>query len=176
MSHRVFVAIPISDSLQERIVGWEKDVLKIPVRFLKGKDLHVTVLPPWYVDDIANPEKILKKEASKHGRFTVVFNKVSFGPNIYQPRLVWAEGTTTQNMIELHDGLSKAFHNSDEIRPYKLHLTLARFRMESFPTFPIKKLEEKILWSEDVDSIVMMESHLYREGASYEIVSRVLLR
>jgi 2'-5' RNA ligase len=176
MLHRVFVALPISDQLQKEIVGWEKNLPNMPVRYLKGRNLHVTLIPPWYTEDLNELEDLLKKEASRYGRFDIRFNEVSFGPNIYQPRLIWATGNASVDIIDLRDRLADIFAQRRGVERFRLHLTLARFQLTDFPTFPIKKLDERIDWSEGVNSIVIMESHLSREGADYEIIAKALLR
>lgn len=51
-----------------------------------------------------------------------------------------------------------------------MHLTLARFREEDFTNFPAKKLDEEVVWNETASSIVLMQSHLSRQGADYEIL------
>ena len=51
-----------------------------------------------------------------------------------------------------------------------MHVTIARFRQEEFSSFPIKKIDDKVSWQERIGSFVLMESHLSREGADYEIL------
>lgn len=172
---RIFIAIPISDNLQQKVINWEGDLTKIPMRFLRGKDLHVTLVPPWYVNDTKDAEDTFKKEVAKHGRFTIAFDEISFGPNIYQPQLIWAKGRAPKDLTDLCNDLFRGFGKNNN-RPFVLHLTLARFHPEDFSTFSIKKIGDKVAWVEEVNSIVMMESHLSKDGASYEIISKALLR
>ena len=58
---RIFVGIPISQELQGRILEWEdkhqepifknqtnsKNQISNPIRCVAGKNLHVTLAPPW---------------------------------------------------------------------------------------------------------------------------------
>lgn len=169
------MAIPISDRLQKEISAWEKNLPALPLRYLVGRNLHITLIPPWYVDDIGKCDGLVKK-TSRFGRFNIKFNTVSFGPNIYQPRLIWATGNAPPEIIGLRDALSDIFDQPKETRPFRLHLTIARFNPIDFPTFPIKKLKENVLWEEEVNSVVVMESHLSRQGADYEIIAKAPLR
>ena len=69
---RVFVAIQISRVLQKQIVHWENTVLANQtlsnnalhtIRFLKGKNLHVTLIPPWYETDLTPVVMNIKKSS-----------------------------------------------------------------------------------------------------------------
>jgi len=166
---RIFIAIPISHRLQEEILRWEKKYKKLPVRWLLGKNIHITLIPPWYEDNI---EAIIEKLKGIKGKpFNLEFNRVSYGPNLKQPRLIWAEGKAPKKIIYLKNELEKIFpeHKSD-YNNWLMHITIARFEPEMFSYFPIKTLNEKVLWRDNINSFVLMESHLSRSGADYEVL------
>lgn len=182
-SHRLFVAIPISEDLQNQAFNFRKNYKNLHVRWLSGKNLHITLVPPWYTQDIASVKEKLESLKGKISPFNVKFENISFGPNQSSPRLIWASGKTPPQIIELKT-LSekalgeknlgeKAFNRQPENRPFILHLTLARFRPEDFKNFPIKSLDERIDWVENINSIVLMESHLSQQGADYEILQTI---
>ena len=171
MKHRVFIAIPISEKLQKEILQWRRAKLArldSYVRWLAGKNLHLTLIPPWYVNnpkDATNLLDAIAYEKLVRG-FVMEFRRVAFGPlepPRGKPRLIWVEGPTPAPL--------KNF-DTRERRPFRLHLTLARFRPEDFSQFPIKKLNEPVSWREEVKEIVLMESHLSPQGADYEIIFR----
>lgn len=175
---RLFVAIPISENLKKEIINFQRKFSKLNVRWLYGKNLHITLIPPWYEENVENIKTALKKIKESKNKIVsikLLFEKVAFGPDPRAPRLIWAEGQTPQSIIILKKELEQILLKEPENRPFRLHMTLARFRQEDFPKFPIKELNEKISWEEDVASIVLMESHLSPRGADYEILDETIL-
>ena len=174
MARRIFVAIGISEQLQNEIMAWEDGYRSWPVRWLQGKNLHVTLIPPWYVEDTRTVTDALSVFAKEKpcAPFALHFTEVTFGPDPRRPRLIWASGETPPELSTFKSGIEQAFGQESERRDFKLHLTLARFREDDFPAFPITTLDEKVVWEESIESFVLMESHLSRSGAEYEILAR----
>lgn len=181
MKLRVFVSIAISEKLQNEIADWRLNFLgKNPgaffdLRWLADKNLHITLIPPWYEDEHA-VEKVkskMQQAISSVAPFEIEFNKVTYGPDQRRPRLIWGEGKAPQELLDLKSGLEKILDKKPERREFTLHLTLARFRPENFRYFSLKKLDEKILWRDTVRSIVLMESFLSPTGADYEVLAEV---
>lgn len=166
----------ISEALQSEIISWAEDFKPLPVRWLQGKNLHITLVPPWYEEKVEKISSVL--ESAIHGvakPFEISFSRVAYGPNPRSPRLIWAEGVTSQQLLALKDHVERVLGIKPEHRPFQLHLTLARFRPEDFSQFPIKHLNEKVSWKDTVQSVALVESHLSSEGADYEVISEVLL-
>ncbi|MBI2012847.1 MAG: RNA 2',3'-cyclic phosphodiesterase [Candidatus Colwellbacteria bacterium] len=176
MKHRVFVALPISEKLQQVILDWEKDFADLPVRWLAGKNLHITLVPPWYIEDqeLEKLEGILQGVAG-FGEFKISFRRVTFGPDPRRPRLIWAEGETPEGLLELYKKIHEVLGREEEKRPFQLHLTIARFQPENFSSFPIQRLDEKVDWRDKVDRVVLFESRLSREGADYKVITEATL-
>lgn len=178
--HRIFVAIPISPKLQKTVLNWQENYHQLHLRWLSGKNLHITLIPPWYEKNPASIIAKLQSIKNKISPFKVEFTKITFGPNPQRPRLIWASGQTLAQLVELQKELQKILHEAGlkillENRSFLLHLTLARFREEDFHNFPIKTLNENISWQEKISSIVLMQSHLSQSGADYEILKRIEL-
>jgi len=175
---RIFIAITISEKVQKEILSWERKYLSSQpvfakstagkIRWLTGKNLHITLIPPWYKSDIKNQISKIKNIQSQP--FEIKFTKVTYGPDPKRPRLIWAEGDAPKELIQLKDKLERVLQKEPEKRPYKLHLTIARFRPETFLSFSIKEISEDVVWQDEVNSFVLMGSHLSREGADYEII------
>jgi 2'-5' RNA ligase len=169
VKRRIFVAVALSQALQEQIIAWQERH-HLPVRWIKGKNLHITLVPPWYEEDLERVKESLGK-LCKHTPFSIALNTVEFGPP-RQPRLIWATGDTTKEMLELKEHVEAALGiHSDQ--KFKLHVTIARFRPEDFRKMPVKKLGEKVDWKEQINSIVLMESHLTSAGADYEVLEEI---
>lgn len=172
---RIFVAVPVSPALQEKVEIWRAKYERLPVRWLAGKNLHITLIPPWYAADVSNIASQLELVAGESKCFEIFFRRVVFGPEPHRPRLIWAEGETPPELISLKSKLEKILDKEPERRPFRLHLTLARFRPETFSSFPLKRLGENVSWVEMVDSFVLMEAHLSAAGADYEILAKYKL-
>lgn len=185
MKKRVFIAVGLSEAAQKEILEWERGLRYIPARWLVGKNLHITLIPPWYADEkeIEKIKDAIDGVGAGISPFAVEFKKVEFGPLprrselnpregglLHQPRLIWAEGAVPDELVKLKDSLEKALNQESEKRSFRLHLTLARFRPEDFEKFPVKKLNEKVLWRDEIKSFALMESRLSRSGADYEIL------
>jgi len=166
---RVFIAIPISQQLQSEVLNWvEQSSLKneSAIRWLSGKNLHITLVPPWETDRV--DEIVEKLLTIKHQSFSEHCTSISFGPNEKDPRLVWATGNASHFIQDLRLKIYKALNRQINSRSFNLHMTLGRFRPEAFSHFEIKTLHEKINWELNVSSFVLMQSHLYKTGAEYK--------
>ncbi|MBI4094831.1 MAG: RNA 2',3'-cyclic phosphodiesterase [Candidatus Liptonbacteria bacterium] len=172
MKRRVFVALGISHELAKVINAWKERYSRLPVRWLSSKNLHITIIPPWYEGNVRRLVETLQSLENHAKPFQIEFKKVSFGPSQRSPRLVWAKGDTPHRIVALRDGIAAALGIHPEPRPFTLHLTLARFRLEEFRSFPIQRLSQEVDWSDDVTSFRLMESHLSPGGADYTIVEQ----
>jgi 2'-5' RNA ligase len=176
MKKRIFVAVPISEELQEEILEWEKNYRRLPVRWIAGKNLHVTLIPPWESEEAEKVSMILKTLEGKIGEsFEIVFERVCYGPRKEEPRLIWAEGKAPKEIQDLKTRVENILGQRPDGRPFKLHLTLARFNSRDFVKFPIKNLDEEVFWRQEVKSFVLMESRLLPEGAEYEVLEEIKL-
>jgi 2'-5' RNA ligase len=175
MARRIFVALPISPALQNEILVWEQKFQNLPVRWVKGKNLHITLVPPWETDETDKIAKLLNGLKETIGKIDLKFDRVAFGPNLREPRLIWAEGNTPAPLVRLKSSLEVTLGREPDPRPFKLHLTLARFRSEHFQSFPTKTLNESVNWRDTATSFVLMESHLLPGGADYEIMEKISL-
>ncbi len=169
---RIFIAVPISGRLQAEIFEWEKKYEKLPVRWLSGKNIHITLVPPWYTDDVG---AVIDKLRSVKGEpFEIEFDKVSYGSDPKQPRLIWAGGKAPKEIIRLKDELEKIFPEyKSDYKDWLMHITIARFDPGTFSSFPVKRLDEEVLWRDSIGSFVLMESHLSHSGADYEILEEL---
>jgi RNA 2',3'-cyclic 3'-phosphodiesterase len=173
--HRIFIALIASRELQRAVALWREQHERLPVRWLTDKNLHVTIIPPWYATDAADAARELATIRGTVGPIEANFTRVDFGPSPREPRLIWTEGPTPRALGDLQRHVAAALDMPLEQRPLRLHLTLARFRPEDFASLPTQRLDERVLWHERFTSIALMESHLSRSGADYEVLSEVPL-
>lgn len=153
------------------MLRWEMQYTNLPVRWLTGKNLHVTLIPPWHTEDDTETRELLADASGTPATIPLAFNRVAFGPDPASPRLIWAEGETPSELVTLRDRIAETLTIAPERKLFRLHLTLARFREEAFGSFPIRKLNERVDWKDVARSFVLMESHLSPRGADYEILA-----
>jgi RNA 2',3'-cyclic 3'-phosphodiesterase len=168
---RIFIALPISPELKEKVKRCSSSYADFPVRWIASKNLHVTIIPPWQEQDIEPIKQKLNQITGQVPPFTLNFHQISLGPISKQPRLIWASGPTPPELMKLKQTLEAILELREEERPFKTHVTLARFRPQDFHHFPSKKLNETVDWQQTVNTIVLMESRLSPGGADYEVLA-----
>jgi len=173
LKKRVFIGIPVNEKIKEKISLWQKKFLKgLKVRPIKASNLHITLIPPWYVEDIKDMSKKLKKIAGRFHPFKVIFEKVEFGPKNQKPRLIWLYAETPRELTFVVDKLKEIF-NVEDSRPFLTHLTIARWNSKKIK---VKKRDfPKIFWKMTVDKIAIYESRLSSKGSDYKVIFEVNL-
>jgi 2'-5' RNA ligase len=172
---RIFVALQVSGALEKSALEWRKQYAALPVRWLGGKSLHVTIIPPWEESDVRNVTETLKTLEGTTGLFEMVFTRVTYGPKQREPRLIWAEGEAPDQIFALKHGIERVLMKSPETRPFRLHLMLARFAPEEFSKFSVQTIRDRIAWREPVVSFVLMESKLSPAGSEYTVLGEFRL-
>ena len=196
---RIFVGIPISEDLGKKIEEWSSGFArdlrqKEKFRFIKPKNLHITLVPPFDVSPSPQPfpargeggkgevptlaEIIKKLKGVSRGvePFKVRFDRVEFGPNKYQPRLIWASGEAPKGIQDLRLKIYEALGKKVDDRPYRLHCTLARFgKMQNVEFGMQNEIITSVDWKILVDHFVLYESKLFPQGAEYEILEEFKL-
>jgi len=186
MSKRIFFAFPLDDVLKNKLVGWQKQLKKkvdLPVHWIEPHNLHITLIPPWSVDDnqIDFLKGLLLPTISHVASFEVELTAIRFGPTARMPRLIWAEGQIPIVMQELKEELERILKNANvayylQRRPLQVHVTLARFRPEEFSSFPIQTLHEDVRFFGTVSSLVIMQSILGFSSTEYKVLHHYLFK
>lgn len=173
---RIFIAIGAGDELKREILKWQSshnDKLDERIRWIRLEDLHITLIPPWYEEDVEGVNTRLTDKI--HGRtpFKIKFDNISYGPDPKRPRLIWLSGKAPIEIRELKTEAESALGAKPEKKPFLLHLTIARFKEEYFSSFQTKEINESIAWTDTVKAIRVMESNLARSGATYEVLREI---
>jgi 2'-5' RNA ligase len=189
---RLFIAINLPQEVKGRIEKVVSD-LKISVnqrvnqhesaaeiRFLPKENWHLTLVFLGYQPDEAiSPILNSLKETVKNSLTPFIeFEKIILAPPNRPARMIWLvspkETSKTLGAIKtkLEDELVKnGVRFQRENREYNTHLTLVRFR---FPQGTLRRVMcENLKISFEAQSLDLMESHLKRSGAEYEILTRV---
>lgn len=168
---RLFVGIGVSEELEEAVAAWAHAHSEFPVRWVTESNLHITLVPPWE----GEPESALSQlqRVLLPAGIPLGFHTVSFGPSSHAPRLVWAEGDASPALTRLRSDALEAFDVVPTHTRFRLHLTLARFRPETWKRFPLRELCEQVEWRDEVRALRLYRSHLLPGGAEYEVLAEV---
>lgn len=172
---RIFIAIKISPEIQKKADDWKSGFAALPVRWIPRENLHITLIPPREEENVLEIIGKAEKIRGKIPPFAIKFQKITYGPDTNNPRLIWACGDAAESLIKLKKEIAGLLGEKKLIREFKSHLTLARFKPEDYFSFPIKKLNERVSWTEKVGSICFMESILKQEGAEYKVLKTIKL-
>ncbi|MFH0891065.1 MAG: RNA 2',3'-cyclic phosphodiesterase [Candidatus Liptonbacteria bacterium] len=172
MKKRLFLAIDMPAEIQAVVSEFFGAHENLRLRYLAGKNLHITLLPPWRDDDVGKIVSDIRKRIPTGREITINFDHVSFGPSTLAPRLIWAEGGAPRSLITLKEELEEVLGFKPEPSRFRMHLTLARFRPEEFAQFDVKELNERVDWQFKTKTFVLMESHLLPDSADYEVLQR----
>lgn len=170
-SMRIFVGIPASSDFRANTCLWQESRRDMPFRFVDERDLHLTIIPPWEVDDIEVEKKKIQQLAELSAcklHINRVFPNASRGGR----QTIWA--ISDEAPVELRVLRVKAhdvFNREIEIRPFSPHVTLARTGQDVI----FRKFEDSVNWEFPINRVALFISHLTPDGSWYEIAQEVKL-
>lgn len=172
---KIFLALKVPYELANEAYSWKEKHPNLPVSWISNKDLHITIIPPWQEENVDDAINKLNSIQEKTGLIRLVFDTVSFGPNRFSPRLVWATGEVPQKIFNLKKLLMDTFSKMGGKNDSFIHLTLGRFTPEDLARFPSNRLHEEIFWSFTADTLVLFETKIGEGGPEYEVVKEIKL-
>jgi 2'-5' RNA ligase len=183
--HRVFIAINLPEEIKKELGFYAEKWPELPARWTRKDNLHITVefLGDLTDEELADACQIAGEVAKRHTPFSLVLNKVLYGPpKKFPPRMVWVQGEKSEELAELKNELQEYLVEKIKFRPdekaISTHITLARISEWEFKKFDIDErpeIDEGIDLSFTVESIEVMESELTREGPRYTILESHIL-
>lgn len=173
---RVFVGVPVSDIVTETVKKWQ-DTHRVdyPVRWIEGENLHLTIVPPWDVEEDRKVTRVLGKISTGVEPFELEFHTIAYGPSGKKPRLIWVSADTPKEYTRLCKTVAQKLKRPRPDRDPKVHLTIARFHPNDIDLLPGRHLAEGVTWKTSVDRLVLYESHLLPTGAHYDRLYEVEL-
>ena len=168
---RIFVAIKASERIQDLAADFAARYDRLPVRWQSGDNLHYTLVPPWEDDYMGIGYTAAKLQAVSETLHPAEagLTSVGFGPEGETPRLIYAAGEVTPQLLDIFTAVNAALPSGSG-RQFWLHLTLARFAASRFGQMPQKKFTETLSWRETFDNLTLYESVLTSEGSEYSII------
>jgi 2'-5' RNA ligase len=129
MKKRIFLGFEISYDLRKKIIKWQNNFSFYPqFRFVKPKNLHITLIPPWYEDDLEKKILLIRKAilAQSKKPFFIDFFKIRPGPSKRNASLIWLEGKKNKYAEKLVKSITSYLCLSESKRNFIPHITLAR--------------------------------------------------
>lgn len=186
MKLRLFAAINLPEDLKRKIaakVDYLKGLLNFSIRFPDSENWHLTLTFLGYQDEqyLSSILAALKDTALKFSPPKIEVIDLDYGPSstdfkTVQPRMIWLNCSeeTSRRLAQIKSELENQLvglgvHFKRESRLFKAHLTLGRF--ESVPRSRLPLISEKFIYEFYPSKLDLMESHLKRAGAQYELLS-----
>jgi 2'-5' RNA ligase len=178
--HRLFVAINLPEDLRKKLNSFQDKWLDLPARWSWPENLHITLV---FLGNNSDQEvidvcKIAQDVAKCHEAFEISLNKVCFGPENKEPRMVWAVGDKSAELGSLQYDLENAFGDqnyskSENEHFFTPHVTLARIKQTELRRMEpeeVPVVNETINHLFIAESIEVMESELKRGGPAYTVL------
>jgi RNA 2',3'-cyclic 3'-phosphodiesterase len=178
---RAFIAIELPESIREALAREQARFRAVcpDARWTRPEGIHLTLK---FLGDIsAGQETQVRKaleQVDKLEKFTASVKGFGFFPDVKRPRVFWAGLDAPPDLARLAEQVENAVEPVGfpaENRPFKPHLTLARFKTPR----PQAKLAallsapcESILGSFEVSEFFLWESKLAPGGAEYRKIAR----
>ena len=171
---RVFIAIDLSNDLQKAVINWQNRHNGLPVSWVKGTNLHATLIPPWEIDpeDLHATINFFRAQKFIYDSPEVKLNRVCYGPNLKKSRVIWAKGQANNQMVDLKERLEEISGVKSEYNPWLPHITIGKFNPALFSQLATEQLTEDINWTESPNSFVLMESIRTQIGTGYSVLAR----
>ncbi len=178
---RIFIAIKLSEELREKVAHLRKQYGDLPVRWNRPDGLHVTLVPPWEMEESELPSLIERLKALDVVSFDLFFDrlKMPIADIIKSNResdMFWLYGPASKPFLVLKDELEHILGLEVARSEFQNHVTLARFRRKDVSSSPVKRIDEQVNWRQPVRSIVLLRSRPDPAGAIYETLAEFPLK
>jgi 2'-5' RNA ligase len=168
---KIFVEIGIPSSIKKRlmqkIVQWKE----LPVKWMKGENLHITVSFIGYVDESVVPEicQKINEAVADFEAFEIAFDSIELGPNVDDPKIIWFCGKSSEELGKLNEIIEQALGmHPEKHKEFCPHITLGRIRKIKWNKLPQKPvINEKFAVTMTVESVSIMDS----KGGGAEYIS-----
>ncbi len=179
MGIRSFMAFELAPEIREQIrtISTELQKTRIPVRWVKVDNIHLTIIFLGSVDEdkIDDIKEKVNSAVKRFPIFKIRINGVGVFPNWRRPRVIWVGlNGEIERLSKFRDELQaelKVLGLKEEKRPYRPHLTIGRFKGPS-------NKDEELKWIIDryhdissdlqyLDELILFKSDLKPDGPIY---------
>lgn len=182
---RIFIAVNLPEDIRQKLVEVAEKWRWVPVRWLQSDNWHITIVPPFYVNEkeLRLVKKTLERAVKTLRPFDINFDSIILAPPEKRARMIWLIGRQNMKLQDVKEKIEEAFLENKvtpslkkEERNLLPHVTLARFEEGN-----LKELEQKTRTLEEaalsftIAHLDIMESRLKSTGAEYEMLVEVPL-
>lgn len=175
--HRLFVAVRPPAPVRAQILGLMGGVAG--ARWQSDDQLHLTLRFIGEVDRWVAEEVALALSAVRHPPFHVALNGLGAFDRKGRSDALWVGVTPHGELAALHRKIDQALVRlglPPEGRAYLPHITIARFGRSAGPVSGFAESHANVASAPfAVEHLILFESHVGHEGASYEAVERYAL-
>ena len=181
---RAFIALSLPPMLQKAFREVEAAFPMLPVRWVKPEQVHLTLkfLGNVSVEQVVSIRQALEHAACDMAPFTVGAQSLGCFPNASRPRILWMGlADPRQALAVLQQRVEAALSAlgfAPEARPFRPHLTLARFqegcRVPQLLSL-LQAYQGHVFGDIPVTQMHLFQSQLRREGVLYTIIHSVTL-
>jgi len=154
---RVFVGLKIAPTIAQELAQYVHRVEHAPSRFVPCDDIHLTLMPPWNENTVADVIEKLCAMSSRLAPFPLAFTRLSYWPNHRRPRLLCVECVPTAEMAELQSALLDVLGQTND-RPFKPHVTLARLKRGAKAASAKSALDQDLTLEQSIDTVELFQS------------------
>ena len=179
---RVFLALNLPEKIKEELLNFQKLWPTLPCKWVKKENLHITLLFLGNLNEtqLKELQKKAQEIALQFSPFFVFLEKITYGPQIKKPRMVWVKVKREENLLKLEKKLKEEIfalpsfkYKQKEEREFLPHITLARLKSWEFQRLDPQErpeIKEDLSLKFEARSFEIMESKLKRGGAEYFIL------
>ncbi len=178
---RTFIAIDLPESIREALSRKQAMFRSacLDARWSPPEGIHLTLKFLGEISDAKLREVSAGlRNLARFESFAVGVKGFGFFPDARRPRVFWVGVEAPSNLSHLAEQVEQAMGKigfAREERPFRPHLTLARFKVPQ-PQQALQSLlsrqDEQELGSFDVSEFFLFESRLSSQGAKYRKVER----
>lgn len=184
LHHRVFISINLPEKIKKKLACYQEKWPEIPAKWVKESNLHITLAFLGHVStqELTEIFNVSDKISQKINPFLINLSLICYGPknieNNKPPRMIWAVGDKSKELIELQKNLNRYLKIKDQ-KDFIPHITLARIKQWEIARISpeeIPIIEENISLEFEVNSIDIMESNLKPKGPEYITLKELPLK
>lgn len=172
---RVFIGIKVAPEIAQELAMVAHSLEIYSVRLIRAADIHLTLVPPWNETNIAGAVEGLRHALQPFDSFNLVFEHLHYAPTLEGPKFLWAECAVTDELRELQKHLLTAFKQTDEKRPFRPHVTVARIRKDGRIIAREHPIDQKLMFKQRVQFIELFQSPESANGG-YQVIASLPLR
>ncbi|VFU16634.1 protein of unknown function (plasmid) [Methylocella tundrae] len=114
-----------------------------------------------------------RHSAKVNRHYDLVFELLHYAPTLEWPKFLWAECAATDELRGLQKHLLAAFNQTDE-KPFRPHVTLARIRKEGRMIAHEHPIDQRLAYTQQVQSIEFFRSP-ERDNGGYQVIASLPL-